>query len=173
MGENAKPDRKRVWRWVLIFAVYLFVSVFLDNWIVDQFNAAISALVAIGGYWLSNVAVGLLAGTVCYVLHITHKRRLSNQLLRGDPDPLPDHYDYVTQAQAELWFGWFGGVLLWTTGLTMLFFWYPAAWVFGPIVGTTAILSGYTSVSHARKMDAQRGDGRGGGGTAPGHSPRH
>lgn len=68
------------------------------------------ALVAIGGYWLSNVAVGLV----------------------------------------------------------MLIIWYPAAWIVGPIVGTTIIAGGLKSMAHARAMDAQRRGNPGGTESPPG-----
>lgn len=157
MGDDAKPSRKKAWRWVLIFGAYFFVSAFLDDWIAEQFKASIRALVAIGGYWLSNLAVALLTCTVCYILYSVHSRKLTDQLVNGDPEPLPDHLDYVTQAQPGLWFSWFTGLLFWAVGLVMLFHWYPAAWIFAPIVGTTIIASGLKSMNNARMMDAQRG----------------
>ncbi|MBD2761380.1 hypothetical protein IEE91_07375 [Kocuria sp. cx-455] len=162
MKDDAKPSRKTVWRWVLIFGGYFFVSAFLDDWIADQFTASMSALVAIGGYWLSNVAVGLLTGTGCYVVYTIISRRLTDQLVNGDPEPLPAHFDYVTQAQPSLWFGWFGGLLFWAVGLVMLIVWYPAAWIVGPIIGTTIIAGGLRSMTHARAMDAQCGGNTGG-----------
>lgn len=161
MRDGTKPNREPVWRWILIFGTYFFVSVFLDDWIADQFKASMQALVAIGGYWLSNLAVGLLAGTACYVIYSVHSRKLADQLVNGDPEPLPDHLDYVTQAQPGLWFSWFTGLLFWAVGLVMLFHWYPAAWIFAPIVGTTIIASGLKSMNNARMMDAQRGENPG------------
>lgn len=162
MKGDAKPNRKTVWRWVPIVGVYFFVSAFLDDWIADQFKASMRALVAIGGYWLSNVAVGLVTGTVCYVVYTIINRRLADQLANGDPEPLPAHLDYETQAQPSLWFGWFTGLLFWAVGLVMLFIWYPAAWIFAPIVGTTIIAGGFQSMAHARAMDAQCGGSLGG-----------
>lgn len=157
MTDDARPSRKPAWRWVLTFGAYFFVSAFLDDWIADQFKASMRALVAVGGYWLSNVAVGLLTGTVCYVIHTVISRRLTDQLVNGDPEPVPAHFDYVTQAQPSLWFGWFSGLVFWAVGLLMLLVWYPAAWIFGPIVGTTIIAGGLKSMTHARAMEAQRG----------------
>lgn len=157
MGDDAKPSRKKGWRWVLIFGAYFFVSAFLDDWIAEQFKASMRALVAIGGYWLSNLAVALLTCTVCYILYSVHSRKLTDQLVNGDPEPLPDHLDYVTQAQPGLWLSWFTGLLFWALGLVMLLIWYPAAWIFAPIVGTSIITGGFKSMAHARMMDAQRG----------------
>lgn len=91
-----------------------------------------------------------------------HKRRLTRQLVEGDPEPLPAQYDYVTQAKADVWFSWFCGGLFWALGFIMLFIWYPAAWIFGPIVGTTIIASGLQTMTNARMMDAQRGENPGG-----------
>lgn len=110
---------------------------------------------------------GLLVGTICYVLYAHHKRRLTRQLVEGDPEPLPAQYDYVTQAKADVWFGWFIGLLFWVVGLVVLFIWYPAAWIFGPIVGTTIIAGGLASMTHARAIDAQRGENPGGAEGAP------
>ncbi len=163
MGDSAKPNRKKAWRWALIFIAYFLVTAFLDDWIADQFKASMRALVAIGGFWLSNLAVGLLAGTVCYIMYAHHKRKLADKLLNGDPEPLPVHSDYVTMAQADAWFCWFGGLIFWAAGLAILFFWYPAAWVFGPIVGTTIIVAGIKTMANARMMDAQRGEENSGG----------
>lgn len=156
MADDTEHEGRKAWRWALPLVVYFFVSTFLDDWIADRFTTSMHALVSIGGYGLSNLVVGLLVGTACHVCYVLYQRKLLDLQVNGDPEPLRPPYDYQTQAQAGLWLGWLGGVGCWILGAAMLFLWYPAAWVFGPIVGTTLIVAGHRRMAHARIMDAQR-----------------
>lgn len=151
-GEPGVPKKRRTWLW-------WFAAWFLWTFVADELlEAALDWMVATGGYGFSNAVLGLLTLGVCFIgIQRTHVKH-SKLETEGDPDPLPAVYDYVTQAQGGVFFGWGAAVLGWAIPVLLLIFLGPASalspW---PILGMTALIYGRMEMAHARVMDVRRG----------------
>lgn len=120
---------------------------------------AVPALLAAGGYWLSNAVFGAVTIAGGALLLGLEQRRIRRIQRDGDPKPPAPPDSYARRAKQN-W--WFTGVIALSGGALALWQASNQDWagiVFGPLAALIVILEGWMNNRHLRAMDTWRSRG--------------
>ncbi|MGQ1840171.1 hypothetical protein ACT4S2_17170 [Kocuria turfanensis] len=146
--------------WVLVgvaaFPLYVEFGGRFTAWLR---NDGVPALLAAGGYWLSNAVFGAVTIAGGALLLGLEQRRIRRIQRDGEPEPPAPPDSYARRAKLN-W--WFTCVIALTGGALALWQASHQDWagiVFGPLAALIVLLEGWMNSRHLRAMDTRQNSG--------------